>query len=219
MISLRARLTALAFVVAVAGCVADLNGPQISKALTTAKPEMMGMVVASMGTLREDTPYKTYTLEFRDIRSKETVFLPFNAFAVGGTPIDFRDGKADVALFAFQLPEGRYELFNFELSTGGMKINTHRRMKDDISLPFDVKAGQVSYLGEFVSLPVYRQGGTEAFGGIWSVRDQQARDIQRAKQKLPGTSFENVVATIPDVSTLRSSFFIRTIPNERIIIP
>lgn len=207
-------------VLVVSSCVSDTDAPQISKALSSAKPETMGVVVMSIGALREDRPFEVYGLDLRSIPSKEEIFVPFNARQVGGTAIDFRDATTDAAVFAFKVPEGRYEIYNYFVKSGGMRIKTSIRLRHEISIPFDVKAGAVSYVGEFVGVPVYRRAGSsvETAGAIWVVKDQEARDIPRARQKLADAAFERVTSAVPDVAVIRSPNFVRNMPAQRIVI-
>jgi len=87
---------------------------------------------------------------------------------------------------AVALRPGTYEIYNFFLEQGGMKVQY--RSRHDFSLRFEVRENAVSYLGEFLTTRSRARGLVEWITGptpyfLWS--DHRLRDIAVAAKATP----------------------------------
>ncbi len=106
------------------------------------------------------------------------------------------------------LPPGKYEIFDVDnfYNTGYVQKNFW--LKSPVSIPFEIKPGAATYIGEFKAFPVF---GNNVFGlpipaGVrFVVSDQSARDLPIARQKNPNVG--EVQIAIPDVDSLNNPVF------------
>jgi hypothetical protein len=112
--------------------------------------------------------------------------------------VDFdRDGKTGV-VDVVRLPPGDYDLFNFNLALVGSR-GKRFGAKRDFSVPFTVRAGAGTYIGEFVAVGIRGPDGLPG-GAFFVVSNMADRDIQIAKRKEPALAA--VTSAVPDVRSL-----------------
>ena len=95
------------------------------------------------------------------------------------------DGHYGVAK-AVALKPGTYEIYNFFLEQGGMKVQY--RSRHDFSLRFEVRENAVSYVGQFLTTRTRAKGLVDWITGptpyfLWS--DHRARDVAAAAKATP----------------------------------
>ena len=84
-----------------------------------------------------------------------------------------------------ELPAGDYEMTNFRLHDNTLKKVWN--LKKDFSVPFQVRAGEITYLGEFQATGVRAKAliGYYIEQPYFLVSDQEARDIPLAVEDFP----------------------------------
>jgi hypothetical protein len=201
---------------ATASCATVADTYVVSNKLLSGPPEQMGTVVGSIGLSKKGRGHHRYTLVASEIASKEKVQFYFKRSGIFDTPADFDDARAEVAIFVLQLPQGRYHIHNFEYHSTGLWGSEFRQTaREEFSVPFEIVAGQTTYLGEFVATPIF---GRNLFGAqvvaitYWEVSDKEARDMALARQRMPGPHLGRVTAAVPDPDKIKLPFFTR--PGE-----
>jgi tetratricopeptide (TPR) repeat protein len=120
---------------------------------------------------------------------------------------DYKQDGIEGSIVVRALPPGDYALTRF-LGTAGSNCG-HGAMAAGYTIPFTVKPGQTTYLGNFRYEPLTWSnwfGAICSAGGYFVVGDQQARDIAKAKTKqakLPDAA----MAQIPDPQALDLPLF------------
>ncbi len=133
--------------------------------------------------------------------------------------------------FAFVLPVGKYEFYNYHAVLVRMDIVTgadyslHWYAEQDFSISFNVEANKISYIGELKLVPILREKvvkqtmpptkmgqpekvkdviETYVVGPTWEISNQQDRDISSLEKRYPTLNWGNINVIIPiaeDIST------------------
>lgn len=109
-----------------------------------------------------------------------------NLTALGDRKSHSFGGNKSGYVIAERFPAGQYQVSDFHMEYGPAK--THFRSKEKFSLPLEVKAGEVVYLGEFVATgttykPVVLIPNVK--NPYFLVSDQRARDMPIAVRENP----------------------------------
>jgi hypothetical protein len=183
-----------------------------------AGPDAGTLVLSiSSGAYAEDF---VHNLRYRRVGEAKGGWLTFVPGTFGNTPDfetqgpdeDLRVGLVGLKVTAHSkekgkvqvrhLAPGQYEIFNIrEVYNNGL-LQIDYNLKQDISIPFEIKAGRVTYLGEFKAIGLAGKNlfGTTVTAGIkYLVTDQSTRDLPIASQR--GASGDVDVA-VPDVDRL-----------------
>jgi hypothetical protein len=196
---------------ALSGCVGTLGTTEASRILTGMSPEKMGTVVGSIGLVDKGTFYQRYALLARNLDGGEKVEFRYTHDGFEVTKVDFREGSREAALIALRLPEGRYAIEGYEFIGMSLQFNqTRTPAPAPFSLPFEVKAGRTTYIGEYMVVPVLSWRFLGARGVrefVWEVGDRRERDLALARQRMPDAATGDVIAAVPDARTLGVPFF------------
>ncbi len=106
------------------------------------------------------------------------------------------------------LAPGHYEIFNFSNFYSSGYVERTSTLPADISIPFEIKPGLGTYIGNFKALTVYGRnifGMSIPAGARYVVINQCDRDIAIAKRK--NAAITDVDIAIPDVDTLNNPAF------------
>lgn len=162
--------------------------------------------------------YYSQTFFFRNVETNKTHEIKsqqeFNIFS-GKTPDEFNTAQNAGATFVFQLPAGKYLLYNFSLYRPTGVGYTYYSSKADFAIPFEVNPNKVNYLGE---LKLEGATGKSFFGrsvpagGIWIISNQKERDIHILKTTMPGFPLEDVISVIPTKKEIFTPLVV--LPNE-----
>jgi hypothetical protein len=210
---MRIILRALIFLMALStsACVGALGTTEVSQGLTAASPETMGTVVGSIGIVDKGTFYSRYDLLARNLATNERLRFQYTHDGFTVTKVDFREGRAESALIALRLPAGRYAIEDFQFIGMNLQFNqTRTPAPGRFSLPFDVKPGQTTYIGEYVVVPVisWRFLGAKGVRDfVWEIADRRERDLALARQRLPDTPVGEVISAVPDARRLGLPWF------------
>lgn len=160
-----------------------------------------GYLVASISAPREKGFFLTHTLFFREVASGETGYIALTAPARFDPEFDFETTTKNGGVMVTRLSPGKYELYNFEL-------DGHTAMwsaTDDFSIPFEISAGQTTYIGEYFGMPVWGTnfiGLASVDGFYWILSDQQGRDLAIAKRLEPAIAQTSIKIAVPDPMNL-----------------
>lgn len=128
---------------------------------------------------------------------------PCDAMSCNFQPGDFSDEQGK--LYLLELPAGNYEFYNFRIMIStGMGYN-EITAKNEFSMPFQVEAGKVKYVGEVRMKDVMGKnllGLSVPAGVIPSVSDKHERDLATAKTLYPKILPESVVIDVKPSSPL-----------------
>ena len=126
-----------------------------------------GYVILSLGASTE-TKYQSYALLIRKKdKSAETtiMYMPDNMFSP--TKKDFIENDSHGFVSVRNLPQGEYEIYNFDVFENLGLIQTHYKAKNDFSIPFSVSTGKITYLGEYIAFTVAKGlFGTSTGGAV-----------------------------------------------------
>jgi hypothetical protein len=192
-----ARLTTLLVVVLVGlpGCVST------GLYSTNYDGKDAGFLVTALGA-QSGTVYDVYDLYFRkkDRSFDGRVLWGQNNFLDDRKP-DFDDGTKVGIVDVVRLPPGDYELYNFRLLSRDFYVGTRKarrefKSKQDFALPFTIRTGAGTYIGEFLAVGIKGQDTTPA-GAYFLLSNMADRDLPIAKRKQPALA--EVAAAVPDL--------------------
>lgn len=106
-------------------------------------------------------------------------------------------GRETGRVIARNLPPGRYEIFNFLISGYNGIGTVSTTSKKPFSIPFEIRAGEATYIGNFARAHVPSRKGPVPY---FVITDKAERDLAIAKTKRPElTTIRNEVF---DVTTI-----------------
>jgi hypothetical protein len=162
-----------------------------------------GYIVMSLGASTE-TKYEAYKLFIRKMDkslNSGVAYLPDNMFKP--TKKDFIDNDSHGAVISFAMPAGDYEIYNCDIFENLGLRQTNYRAKQDFSIPFSIKPGTATYLGEYIAFTIGKGFlGTSTGGAIFVVKNEMARDVQIAKKKFPDLFADNVIDSVPSPDSI-----------------
>lgn len=146
----------------------------------------VGYVVVGIGA-RTGTEYSSYELMFREVGKEDSdsfVYFQKNNFYSQGDDYatDIETGVVNVR----GLAPGKYEIFNIDIFFNNGFNQTNFYLDDDISIPFTVRPGAVTYLGNFQANQLTGEnifGMPLPAGAYFVVTDRESEDINIAKGK------------------------------------
>lgn len=166
-----------------------------------------GQLVVALGASAE-TKYASYTLMYRKKGDKAqgmVRYLQDNMFFP--TKRDFDDLSENGFVAVHSLPAGDYEIYNFDVFFNGGMVQTNFGSRQDFSIPFTIKPGKATYIGDFTAVGIT---GNNIFGlpvrngAYFIVSDKQGRDLPVAREKMP--SLGSVEIAVPDAAAVRNPF-------------
>lgn len=155
------------------------------------------------------TTYSAYKFMIRKKgENSETAisYLQDNLF--WSTERDFDDQTENGYVAVRSLPQGDYEIYNFEIHLNGGMIQTDYGSRNDFSIPFKVTAGKAVYIGDFTAVKLTGRnifGMSVHAGAYFLVSDKSGRDLPIARRKVP--TLPEVQMSVPDPATIDSPFF------------
>jgi len=166
-----------------------------------------GYVVLSIGLHDADVGMRNIILDSEkdDGRTLAAFALKTGIWAPGRN--DFNKDGIEANVIVRALPPGNYALTRF-VGTVGANCN-YPGMRADFRVPFSVKPGKVSYLGDFRYEPLIWNtifGAACSAGGYFVVTDESARDLAIAKTKQAALP-ETADIQIPDLKALDLPMF------------
>ena len=210
------RLLLLLAVCFVTGCATNALTPKaVSKEDLN---ENNGILIGSFSRDPSAPKYYSQTFRFKNVVSGEihniTSQPTFNMFS-GKTPDDFQTPDSNGGIFIFSLPAGKYTFYNFRLYQSNGYVNENWSSREAYSIPFEVNANAVNYIGEIKLLPDVGKnffGVSVNTGGSWVISDQTERDTKFILLKHPFISMDKAINIIPTEKEIFTPFVI--LPSE-----
>jgi len=161
-----------------------------------------GTLVVALGSIGQ--PLNLYQWHYRKLgrASGDATFAyqPHN-FLSSRQP-DFNGHETGIVQ-VLHLPPGDYEVYTFNAAGAGYAHSETLRPRKEFSLPFTIKAGEASYIGDFAAVSVAASGpfGVSYTRDIYVViSDQHVRDAEAARKAEPGLL--EMTLAVTDVSQL-----------------
>lgn len=184
----------------------NYNGPDAGTLVFSVSTLKISMDFAFSYKRAEDPPEKSL-LDADQIRCKCAGFwhaaMPDPDFNTG-----YETGKVRIQ----HLRPGKYEVYSFEFigSSIGDWIIWHP--KKPFSIPFTIKPGETTYIGNFARAPSLGTPKAAELGaaGFFVVSDKHQRDIEIARTKRP--DLPPVTVSVTDVSEFGVPFFLASDP-------
>jgi hypothetical protein len=189
------RVVVVLFALLITGCVSSgpASGPPVIG--FTENPTLSGKYSgADAGYLimslaaRKGIRFNGYSILFRKAdRSADGAVWWGQDSPYDQRKLDINDSNETGVVDVRRLPPGDYEIFNYDIDWVGGLGRRNWKSKQDFSIPFTIKSGQATYVGEFMAAPVEQHGllpSMPADDELYFVLANKAdRDIAIAKQK------------------------------------
>jgi hypothetical protein len=191
------RLLAIVALLALPGCASS------GFFSTNYEGKDTGYLVTSLGA-QTGTVYNGYSLFFRKrdgSYSGKVFWGQANMFE--DRKLDFEGGGKAGIVDVTRIPPGDYELFNFQIFYNAGTAQKWFSSKQDFSIPFKIRQGGGTYIGEFIAVGVKGQNffGIEIpAGGYFVVSNKAERDIAIAKRKEP--ALRDVASAVANVGSV-----------------
>jgi hypothetical protein len=200
------KLLAVALVALLAGCATvdfvptDYAGPDAGKVV-------LG-IGAATGTLNS-----SYSLKFRKKGLATTekpaigwfTYMQDNLFH--RQEPDYQSPTEMTLVLVKSLPPGEYEIYNFDVTPFG---STNYSSRYNFSIPFSVKAGQTTYIGNYQANKLTTKnllGLSEPAGAFFVVSDRMQTELPIAETKSM-SKLEPVQDSTPEPGQIGSPFFV-----------
>jgi hypothetical protein len=169
-----------------------------------------GVLVTSLGA-KTGTVYNGYNLFYRKKNHApdgDGMIWWGQASILEGHKLDIDTGSETGIVDVRRLPPGEYEIFNFRVFYNGGNVQKHFSSKTDFSIPFSIRPGRATYIGEFIAVGVQGEnifGFSIPDGAYFTVSNRGERDIAIARQKYPGLGRCRAPSLIPSWLAIPSS--------------
>ena len=176
-----------------------------------------GKVVLGLGAMNAGAAYSSYDLRFRRVDGAQTdtatnnfSYLSNNVFS--SKKPDYQDAKETGVVIVKSLPAGKYEIINFNIFLNMGMTSSNFSSRAPFSIPFTVKAGQVTYLGNYQA---NKTTGKNTFGmevptgAVFAISQRQTAEVAIARgldAALPAT----VEDSAPAAASINSQFFVQS---------
>lgn len=157
-----------------------------------------GLIIGSITFPKEKARFNQYFIRISGIDSDEKIAKK-NSTEIQITPEQIwkvkHKGELDnglTYLFAIERPEGKYEIPNVRLFTNGGAIALQRtNYSGSFSIPFDVKKGEITYVGNIVFNEYAGENDT-----LVSYRNNYEKDINAIKKIQPSVDWSKAINDI-----------------------
>lgn len=124
---------------------------------------------------------------------------------------DYQSSRETGMVLVQAMPPGEYEIYNFFIFRRAGVLTYSFRSKTDLSIPFTVKAGQATYLGNYQANDFSGKniiGFSEPAGAVFVVTDRLAAELPIAQAKA-NTALGTPADATPVPESIGSPFFIK----------
>lgn len=122
---------------------------------------------------------------------------------------DINSDGVEGKTFTLPLPEGEYYFCDFWFFANGGTYSTGFSAENKFSIPFQVKAGAVSYIGEFLGISATGRnifGISVRAGGYWVVSNKRERDMPLISLKNKDIAARPLIMTVPQIDDYHLPF-------------
>ncbi len=185
---------------------------------TAGEPSGWLLLSMSVRYQKDDfpVPFNLHRLEFRDMVSGAVggSFLYTGDFSERSlAKMDLVEDGLHVRVFATRLSPGEYEISSGYMGTDVGVAHHWIESKADLSIPFQVREGEITYVGNFdarVFEGRNRLGMRIRAGGAFVVGDHFDRDLDLAKARRsdPGFAEAPVFPQVPRLTGLAGGLFV-----------
>lgn len=167
-----------------------------------------GYVVIGVGATTQ-TDYSRYTLLFR--KTGLTKVGRFSYASTKASPTGYKANTESGVVEVHTLPPGNYEVYNFDIAMKLGNGETHLTSKTDFSIPFTIRPGQVTYLGNYLASQI---NGKDVFGQpiptgvVFVVEDREEHDVYLAAKQKPGLTSSVVTDGTPQIKAIKNPYFV-----------
>jgi len=182
------------------GCTTTIPVPSYQTQYNTNTiEEPFGVIVGSLARDPSSHRYDVQKFHFENIETEKRYSLALTP--MGGKQYrdrfdHFSTVEATGDVYQFQLPVGRYRFYNFYLNIKQPDGRRSWAAQEDYSIPFEVTANEVKYLGEIKQIPFFGSsflGLRNYAGSTWVISNKFERDIGVLKAEFPNLSLDNMV--------------------------
>lgn len=202
-----------------AGCVTQMGGAKPSTELSHVNEATAGFLLLSIGG-PTDSSFITWGLQVQRLDGPGDVDITYDGRGLSlGTPRDYHEDDLAGAVFHVPLPPGQYAITGYTFFLQGMAPGSYGTYQPaaPLAIPFTIRQGQTTYLGEFVGMPARRAlfGWSSIHGAYWWLRDQQTRDVAIARQKWPARPLDTIMGAIPSPADAPAPSFSRSRKEDK----
>lgn len=137
------------------------------------------LIVGSLSRRNAAAIYDRWGINIRKVDSEN--FFEFNIEGKASTTapfiaydFDYRESKYSGNIFAYLVPAGTYEIYNYTLFQTRGEFYRHWSPEDNLSITFSVKENSINYIGEFAATENYD----------WNIFENKNRDIPMLRKKI-----------------------------------
>ena len=151
------------------------------------------LIVGSLSRRNAAAIYDRWGLSLRRVGSKEPVEFKIEGKASTSVPFvaydfDYREREYSGNIFAYLVPAGSYEIYNYVLFQTRGAFYRHWSPEKGLSIRFMVKENSINYIGEYAATENYD----------WKVFQNTDRDIPMLKKRYPDLDWSKFVISIPE---------------------
>ena len=157
----------------------------------------------------EAVDYDKRSLRFRNVETGALYSIDkvdHKSLIWGGVKPHFEEEVLEGAVFAFVLPAGKYIIYDFYIEKYQHGSWTSKKV---FSIPFEVAADKVSYLGRYNFNATFGRnllGFKVHDAGFWVLGDELEKDKGYANNIFPGIPLDNVLSVIPNEKEVQTPF-------------
>jgi hypothetical protein len=169
-----------------------------------------GIVLCSFGVPKTTTAYTEYYLQVQDkATGKKYGFGLRKGTSYPGTRKHDVNDSLKVYYRALVLPLGKYTVCNYAMISTVMGSGWSFRCKEDFSIPFEVQANTVNYIGNYTCIPAKIKAliGKQLWGGTFYASGRLSEDAAFIKENYADFDYDSIVDQTPgkdDIVVLNS---------------
>ncbi len=180
-----------------------------------------GKVVVGIGAAA-GTSYSSYALLFRkrdasagaeNAARGRFIYFQTNTFSKQ-TP-DYRSPVESGVVLVHSMPPGEYEIYNFDVFFNGGTVQTNFGSRNNFSIPFSVKRGETTYLGNYQANALTGKnvlGIPRPAGAVFVVSDRLKDELAIAEAKTK-SRLDSAHDATPQPSQIVNPYFVSVRPT------
>jgi hypothetical protein len=178
--------------------------------------ETRGIVVGSFARDPEAPYYVSQAISFQNSAhgARHRVLATYPDSLVNKpTPDEFETPDSKGAIFVRLLEAGEYSFNGFSVSHHTSRGTATISPRHDFSVPFQVEAGKVNYIGEFKRVSLEGKGDEAPLPG-WAISDRMERDREVIAREYPDIPLDELINAVPSKERVASPLIV--MPSETV---